>query len=123
VVRGAEQIARNARVGARPGALVHPAVADGLPGLLVTMGGKPVTVLAFTVADGRITTIRALTDPGRLAQRPLVGRVTALTARPRRRAQGHRRLRRHLATRRLTTTAACRERPGDQGREGRSGVE
>jgi RNA polymerase sigma-70 factor (ECF subfamily) len=68
VARGAEQIARNARVGARPGALVHPAVVDGLPGLLVTMDGKPVTVLAFTVADGRITIIRALTDPGRLAQ-------------------------------------------------------
>jgi RNA polymerase sigma-70 factor (ECF subfamily) len=69
IVRGADQIARNARVGARgAGALVHPAVVDGLPGLLVTMDGKPLTVLAFTVADGRIATVRALTDPGRLAQ-------------------------------------------------------
>ena len=68
VVRGAEQIARNARVGARPGALAYPAVVDGLPGMLVTIDGKPVTVLAFTVADGAVTAIRALTDPGRLAQ-------------------------------------------------------
>ncbi|MGH3169895.1 MAG: hypothetical protein ACRDN0_28945, partial [Trebonia sp.] len=68
VVRGAEQIARNARVGARPGALVHPPVVDGLPGLLVTVNGKPVTVLAFTVANGALTTIRALTGPGRLGQ-------------------------------------------------------
>ena len=68
VVRGAEQIARGARVGAHPGALVRPAVVDGLPGLLVIADGKPVTVLAFTVADGVVTTIRALTDPGRLAQ-------------------------------------------------------
>ncbi len=68
VVRGAEQIARNARLGARPGALAHPAVVDGLPGLLVTVDGQPVTVLAFTVANGALTTIRALTDPDRLAQ-------------------------------------------------------
>src|ERR1700761_9001804 len=68
VVRGAEQIARNARLGARPGALVHPAVVDGLPGLLVTVDGQPVTVLAFTVATGAVTTIRALTDPDRLAR-------------------------------------------------------
>lgn len=67
-VRGAEQIARNARVGARPGALARPAVVDGLPGLLVIVDGQPVTVIAFTVADGVITAIRVLTDPARLAQ-------------------------------------------------------
>jgi RNA polymerase sigma factor (sigma-70 family) len=68
VVRGAEQIARNARMGARPGALAHPAVVDGLPGILVTIDGQPVTVMAFTVVNGAVTAIRALTDPGRLAQ-------------------------------------------------------
>ena len=68
VVRGAEQIARNARLGARPGALVHPAVVDGLPGLLVTVDGQPVTVLAFTVTNGAVTEIRALTDPDRLGR-------------------------------------------------------
>jgi RNA polymerase sigma-70 factor (ECF subfamily) len=68
VVHGAEQIARNARVGARRGALVHPAVVDGLPGLLVTIDGKPHTVLAITVTNGVITAIRSMTDPGRLAQ-------------------------------------------------------
>jgi len=68
VVHGAEQIARNARVGARRGALVHPAVIDGLPGLLVTIDGKPHTVLAITVTNGVITTIRSMTDPDRLAQ-------------------------------------------------------
>ena len=68
VVHGAEQIARNARVGARQGALVHPAVIDGLPGLLVTIDGKPHTVLAITVTNGVITVIRSMTDPDRLAQ-------------------------------------------------------
>ena len=68
VVHGAEQIARNARFGARPGALVRPVVVDGLAGLLVIVDGQPVTVLAFTVANGVITEMRALTDPDRLGQ-------------------------------------------------------
>jgi len=68
VLHGAEQIARNARFGARPDALVRPAVVDGLPGLLVIVDGQPVTVLAFTVANGTVTAIRGLTDPERLAQ-------------------------------------------------------
>lgn len=68
VVRGAEEIARNARAGARGGGQVHPAVVDGLPGLLVSVDGRPVTILAFTVANGAITSIRSLTDPDRLAQ-------------------------------------------------------
>jgi RNA polymerase sigma factor (sigma-70 family) len=68
VVRGAEQIASNARVGARPGARAHPATVDGLPGMLVIMDGRPVTVLAFTVANGVVTEIRSLTAPDRLAQ-------------------------------------------------------
>ena len=68
VVRGAEQIARNARLGARPGALVRPVVVDGLPGLLVIVDGQPVQVIVFTVANGAIAAIRSLTDPERLAQ-------------------------------------------------------
>jgi RNA polymerase sigma-70 factor (ECF subfamily) len=68
VVRGAETIARNARVGARQDARVYPAVVDGLPGLLVTVNGRPVTVLTYTVANGVITSAHALTAPRRLAQ-------------------------------------------------------
>ena len=68
VVHGAEQIARNARVGARQGALVYPAVVDGHAGLLITIDGQPNTVLAFTVADGVITVVHSMTDPGRLTQ-------------------------------------------------------
>jgi RNA polymerase sigma-70 factor (ECF subfamily) len=68
VLRGAEQILRNARLGARPDARALPAVIDGLPGLLIMVAGRPVTVLAFAVADGTITSIRGLTAPTRLAQ-------------------------------------------------------
>jgi len=70
VVQGAEEVVARARVASssRSDALVHPALVDGVPGVLVTMGGQPVTVMAFTVADGAITVIRSLTDPDRLAQ-------------------------------------------------------
>lgn len=66
-MRGAGQIATRARTGARLG-VAHPALVDGAPGVLITVDGRPVTVLAFTVTDGTIAMIRTLTDPGRLAQ-------------------------------------------------------
>jgi RNA polymerase sigma-70 factor (ECF subfamily) len=52
----------------RPEAHAHPAVIDGVPGILVMVSGRPVMVMAFTVGDGAITAIRTLTDPDRLAQ-------------------------------------------------------
>jgi RNA polymerase sigma-70 factor, ECF subfamily len=68
VVRGASEVAARARMGARRGALAHPVLVDGLPGVLITVGGRPVTVMAFTVTGRAITAIRVLTDPDRLAQ-------------------------------------------------------
>jgi RNA polymerase sigma factor (sigma-70 family) len=68
VVRGAAKIAARARIGARQGALTHPVLVDGAPGVVATIDGRPVSVMAFTVTDGAITMIRALADPDRLAQ-------------------------------------------------------
>ena len=68
VVRGAGEVAARATLGARPDARGHPALIDGAPGVLITVGGRPVMIMAFTVADGAITAIRTLTDPDRLAQ-------------------------------------------------------
>jgi RNA polymerase sigma-70 factor (ECF subfamily) len=70
VVRGAGEVAGRATMAAHPrvDALAHPALIDGAPGVLITVGGRPVMVMAFTVADGAITAIRTLTDPDRLAQ-------------------------------------------------------
>ena len=68
VIRGAREVAGQATMGARPDARAHPALVDGVPGVLITAGGRPVTVMAFTVADGAVTAIRMLTDPDRLAQ-------------------------------------------------------
>ncbi|MEU5695345.1 sigma-70 family RNA polymerase sigma factor [Actinosynnema sp. NPDC020468] len=68
VARGAATIAARATTFARPDARLHPALVGGLPGVLVTVDGRPVTVMAFTVAAGTITAIRSLTDPARLGQ-------------------------------------------------------
>jgi RNA polymerase sigma-70 factor (ECF subfamily) len=68
VIRGAGEIAAQATRFARPDAQVHPALVDGVPGVLVTIGGRPVTVMAFTVADRVITAIHALTALTRLGQ-------------------------------------------------------
>jgi RNA polymerase sigma factor (sigma-70 family) len=70
VVRGAGEVAGRATLGARPrpDARAHPALIDGVPGVLIMVGGRPVMVMAFTVAGGAITVIRTLTDPDRLAQ-------------------------------------------------------
>jgi RNA polymerase sigma factor (sigma-70 family) len=68
VVRGAGEVAARATTGARPDALGRPVLVDGLPGVLVMVGGRPVRVMAFTVTGGAITAIRVLADPDRLAQ-------------------------------------------------------
>jgi RNA polymerase sigma-70 factor (ECF subfamily) len=66
-VRGATRVAARAGTGARPGARAHPVLAGGRPGVLITAGGRPVTVMAFEVAGGVITAIEVLTDPAGLA--------------------------------------------------------
>lgn len=70
VVRGAGEVAARATMAAGPraGTVLHPVLVDGVPGVLITVGGQPVTVMAFTVADGAIAAIRVLTAPDRLAQ-------------------------------------------------------
>ncbi len=68
VVRGASEVASRATFGARLGALTHSALVDGAPGVLITVDGRPVAVMAFTVTGGAVTAIRTLTDPDRLAQ-------------------------------------------------------
>lgn len=68
IIRGAREVAGRAKFGARPGVLAHPVLADGVPGVLITVDGRPVSVMAFTVTDGAVTVIRVLADPDRLAQ-------------------------------------------------------
>ena len=66
VVRGAAAVARQAVLGALPGADLHPALVNGAAGAVVTVGGRPFAVLGFTVAEGRILEIDAIADPDRV---------------------------------------------------------
>ena len=67
-VRGAEAVARRARLGANPAAELHPALVNGAAGVVITVDGRPQTVMAFTVAGGRVVEIDAIGDPDRVAR-------------------------------------------------------
>jgi RNA polymerase sigma-70 factor, ECF subfamily len=68
VVRGAQAVAGRALMFARPSAMVRPAVVNGAAGVVVTADGRPVSVMAFTVRDGKILEIDTLSDPERLGR-------------------------------------------------------
>ena len=71
VVQGPAKIAARAgraRAGAAAGAVLRPISVRGAAGVLILVHNRPVTIMAFTVRDGLVTEIRAVTDPDRLAQ-------------------------------------------------------
>jgi RNA polymerase sigma factor (sigma-70 family) len=68
VVRGAEQVARRALMFAGLSPHVRPALVNGVAGVVVAPRGQPFSVMAFTVAGGRIVAIDALSDPERLRE-------------------------------------------------------
>jgi hypothetical protein len=47
---------------------VRPALVNGVAGVVVAPRGVPFSVIAFTVAGGRIVAIDALADPERLSE-------------------------------------------------------
>ena len=71
VLRGAATVAKQARIGlravfARPVVQLRPALVNGAAGVVVTLGERPITVMGFTVAGGRIVEIDAIADPERI---------------------------------------------------------
>ncbi len=71
VLHGAAAVARQARIGlraivARPVVHLRPALVNGAAGVVVTLGERPMTVMGFTVAGGRILEIDAIADPERV---------------------------------------------------------
>lgn len=71
MVQGPDKIAAQAgraRAGAASGAALRPITVRGAAGVLILVGDRPITVMAFTVRDGLITEIRSVTDPDRLMQ-------------------------------------------------------
>jgi RNA polymerase sigma factor (sigma-70 family) len=66
-VRGAEAVAEQAKLGARPTFDVHPALINGAAGTVITTGrGRPFAVMSFNVVDGKIVAIDVIVDPGRV---------------------------------------------------------
>jgi RNA polymerase sigma-70 factor, ECF subfamily len=68
VVHGAEAVAKRASRYGRLAPYVRPALINGAAGAVVTPRGRPFSVMAFTVRNGKITAIDALSDPERMAE-------------------------------------------------------
>ncbi|MGH9163738.1 MAG: sigma-70 family RNA polymerase sigma factor [Vicinamibacteraceae bacterium] len=66
-VQGAEAVAGRALMFSDPRRVLVPVLVNGAAGVVVTLNGQATAVMAFTVTDGKITAISALTDPKRLA--------------------------------------------------------
>jgi RNA polymerase sigma factor (sigma-70 family) len=77
-VHGARAVAERALMFARLSPHVRPALVNGAAGVVVAPGGRPFSVLGFTVAGGKIVAIDALADRERLRRLDL----TVLDDRP-----------------------------------------
>ncbi|MGC2191610.1 MAG: sigma-70 family RNA polymerase sigma factor [Candidatus Dormiibacterota bacterium] len=70
-IRGSVAVARQALRGftsvlALPTARLRPALVNGAAGVILTIRGRPMTVVGFTVADGKIVEIDSIADPARV---------------------------------------------------------
>jgi len=66
VINGATAVAGQALASARLSPFVRPALINGAAGVVVAAHGRPLFVMAFTVADKKIVAIDVLADPDRL---------------------------------------------------------
>lgn len=68
LVRGSASVASRALMFAIPDAVLEPVLIDGLPGVVVLVGGRAVSVMAFDVDGDRIAAIDAFAGPARVAE-------------------------------------------------------
>ena len=68
VMRGSAQIARATIATASPLADFTPVLVNGVAGMLITVRGRPVSLIAVTVTGSRITAMDGITDTGRLTR-------------------------------------------------------
>ncbi len=71
VIRGAEAVAKQARIGLRslftqPVLHLRPALVNGAAGVVVTLSGQPMTIIGFTIVEGKIIEIDGIADPERV---------------------------------------------------------
>jgi RNA polymerase sigma factor (sigma-70 family) len=67
-LRGAGPVAEQALAFSHRAKDARVALVDATPAILVTPGGRLVTVMTFTIADGRIVALEVIADPRRLAE-------------------------------------------------------
>jgi RNA polymerase sigma factor (sigma-70 family) len=65
---GAQTVAAQAITFGQLSPFTRPALINGTAGVVVARGGEPLSVMGFTVADGRIVAIDVIADPERLRQ-------------------------------------------------------
>ena len=79
----ARRLGRHARRGAdrpgddrdgQPASRLHPGAVNGVAGMLITVRGRPVSLIAVTVTGSRITAMDGITDLDRLARLGLAAR-------------------------------------------------
>ncbi|WP_433370707.1 RNA polymerase sigma factor SigJ [Streptosporangium sp. CA-115845] len=68
VISGARTVAEQALTFGRLSPFARPALINGSAGVVVAAHGRPLSVMAFTVTDGKIVSIEALADPERLRE-------------------------------------------------------
>jgi RNA polymerase sigma factor (sigma-70 family) len=68
VIRGAQAVAGQALMFSDPSRVLHPVFVNGAAGVVVTLDGRPIAVMGFTVTDGKIVAIDALGDPDRVGR-------------------------------------------------------
>jgi RNA polymerase sigma-70 factor (ECF subfamily) len=68
VLRGLETVAAQAQMYARLDLGYHPALVNGAVGAVATRDGRPFSIGALTVRDGKIVEMDFITDPERLAR-------------------------------------------------------
>ena len=64
VFRGPEAVTSQARP--VPGAVITPILVNGSAGVIITLNGRPLAVMGFTIVDRRIVEIDAIADPDRV---------------------------------------------------------
>jgi hypothetical protein len=67
VVSGADAVAGQAMLYGGPEREVRPATINGAAGAVIFVGNRPVSLMAFVVADGKVTAIDVLADRARIA--------------------------------------------------------
>jgi len=67
MVSGADAVAGQAMLYGGPGREVRPANINGAAGAVIFVGNRPVSVMAFVVADGKVSAIDVLADRARIA--------------------------------------------------------